>query len=195
MESKEWKGFKKVIMNLNLVESCWKSRWTLLRMGGSSALTQRRCSIPLSRAGLTKLCSLSQWHMLSRKGMVCALHPYQPKLLLDFWSSEEARSQNPASCWWLHPRSSSSWSCWAQELSGSCWAGNKSFTFFFSFFFSIWQLYINTCRFGLLHPCKLKTTLLRQGRQLPMTTRMWLQTNSPCCSDTWKPSLKSLHCL
>lgn len=58
------------------MEPCWKSRWTLPKMGGSSALPPLSGDVWFLFRGQGWLTYAPHWwHMLSRKGTICALQP------------------------------------------------------------------------------------------------------------------------
>lgn len=73
---KKLEGFFEVIINLKRVEPCWKSRRTLPKMGGSSALPPLSGDVQFLFGGQGRLTYAPHWrHMLSRKGTICALQP------------------------------------------------------------------------------------------------------------------------
>lgn len=67
------------------METCWKSRWTLPKMGGSSFLTPLSEDVQFLFGGQGWLTYAPHWwHMLHRRGVIPALHSHKQ------WDSQAA---------------------------------------------------------------------------------------------------------
>lgn len=73
MESKKGKGFKKVIMNLNLAEPGWKRQMNTAEDKWLLNSHSIQCGRPVSlwRAGLTNLCSPTVAHAQQERDDLC----------------------------------------------------------------------------------------------------------------------------